>query len=152
MRLSRNKIILVLVILLALGGFLTFNRLTSHDQQKETPKAETPTTTNTETAEIVSTNPDPLDEAFIPADHIIEITFNKPLRNPDEFKAKITPEADVKIELSEDRKTARIIPNKPYELGTSYGLYIGYDTKFDGIDRWGKDITYNFKTIKFRGL
>lgn len=106
----------------------------------------------TESPKIVSTKPDPLDQTIIPADQIIEITFNRPLENVGEFKVKVEPNVKVKVELSGDRKTARIIPAKPYELGSSYSISIGPDTKFDGVGAWGQDKSFQFRTIRYRGV
>ncbi|EKD84574.1 MAG: hypothetical protein ACD_38C00193G0003 [uncultured bacterium] len=101
---------------------------------------------------IISTKPDPLDNTIISAAEIIEITFNRPLENVGEFKVKIEPNIEYKVELSGDRKTAKIIPVKPYNLGASYTLSIGPDSKFDGVGSWGKDKTYHFRTIKYTGV
>ncbi|KKQ81574.1 MAG: hypothetical protein UT04_C0069G0001, partial [Candidatus Daviesbacteria bacterium GW2011_GWF2_38_7] len=102
--------------------------------------------------QIISTKPDPLDETIISAAEIIEITFNRPLENVGELKVKIEPNIEYKVELSGDRKTAKIIPVKPYNLGASYTLSIGPDSKFDGVGSWGKDKTYHFRTIKYTGV
>ncbi len=101
---------------------------------------------------IVSTKPDPLDNAIIPADQVIEIPFHRPLENVGEFKVKIEPKVEVKIELSGDRKTGKITPVKAYELGSGYRLYIGPDSKFDGVGEWGQDKSFQFRTIKYNGV
>lgn len=101
---------------------------------------------------IVSTRPDPLEEAIISANEIIEVTFNRSLENVGEFKVRLETKKDFKVELSPDRKTAKIIPFKPYELGTTYTLFIGPDTKFDGIGSWGQEKIYHFRTIQYRGI
>ena len=62
------------------------------------------------------------------------------------------PDIEIKAELSGDRKTAKIIPVKPYELGTTFTLRIGPETKFDGVGRWGEEKVYHFKTIKYTGV
>ncbi len=113
--------------------------LPSQSSQNELPK-------------IVSTKPDPLEDAIISATETLEITFNRPLENVGEFKSKIEPKIDYKVELSGDRKTARIIPAKPFELGTTYTLFIGTETKFDGVGRWGMEKIFHFKTVKYRGI
>lgn len=102
--------------------------------------------------QIISTKPDPLEEAIVSATEVIEITFNKPLENKGEFKLKIDPNIDFKIELSSDRKTAKIIPENPYELGKTYTIFIGTETKFDGIGRWGEEKIFHIKTIPYRGV
>lgn len=101
---------------------------------------------------IISTKPNPLDESIITATEIVEITFNRSLENVGEFKLRIEPQIDYKVELSGDRKTARIIPEKPYQLGTTYTLFIGTETKFDGVGRWGEEKVFHFRTIPYRGV
>lgn len=101
---------------------------------------------------IVSTKPEPLEEAIIPASEVVEITFNRPLENVGEFKVRIDPKIDYKVELSSDRKTAKILPEKPYNLGTTYTLFIGTETKFDGVGRWGEEKIFHFRTIKYTGV
>lgn len=105
-----------------------------------------------EEPKIISTKPNPLNEAIIAADQIIEITFNRSLQNAPEFKVRIDPKIEFKVELSSDRKTARIIPLKPYELGAAYTLYVNPDTKFDGAGDWGKSQDFHFRTIRYRGI
>lgn len=126
------------------------------------PKQSTPKTKAADTAspqpnqtdkpQIVSTKPENLEESIISASEVVEITFNRPLENSGEFKVRIEPKIDFKVELSGDRKTAKIIPLKPYELGTTYTLFIGTETKFDGVGRWGEEKIFHFRTIKYRGI
>lgn len=115
-----------------------------NDPQKEVSEKDPP--------QIVSTKPDPLEEAIIGASDTIEITFNRPLENVGEFKVRIDPKVEFKLELSSDRKTGRIIPVKPYALGTGYTIFIGPESKFDGVGRWGEEKIYHFRTIKYRGI
>lgn len=109
-------------------------------------------TTTSEKPQIISTKPEPLEEAIISATEIVEITFNRPLENVGEFKNRIEPKIEYTVELSGDRKTAKIKPAKPYNLGTTFTLFIGPDTKFDGIGRWGEEKVFHFKTINYRGV
>lgn len=102
--------------------------------------------------QIISTKPDPLEDNIISATDTVEITFNRPLENVGEFKVRIEPKTDYKVELSGDRKTAKILTVKPYNLGTTYTLFIGTETKFDGVGRWGEEKVYHFKTIKYSGI
>lgn len=124
--------------------------------RRPVPAPPTPTsasqTQQDESPKIIYTKPDPLNETIISASEVIEITFNKPLQNVPEFKLRIEPKAEYKVELSPDRKTAKITPLKPLELGASYTLYIGHDTKFEGAGEWGKDQTFHFRTVKYRGI
>lgn len=101
---------------------------------------------------IVSTKPEPLEDTIISATGIVEITFNRPLENVGEFKVRIEPKIDYKVELSSDRKTAKIVPVKPYKLGTTYTLFIGPESKFDGVGRWGEEKIYHFRTIRYTGV
>lgn len=116
------------------------------------PEPNHPSISENQSPKIVSTKPDPLEEAIISANETVEITFNRPLENVGEFKVRLETKKDFKVELSPDRKTAKIIPFKPYELGTTYTLFIGPDTKFDGAGAWGQEKIFHFKTIQYRGV
>lgn len=117
------------------------------------PEIKTPTPQpQSQKPEIISTKPEPLEEAIVSATEVVEITFNRPLENKGEFKLKIEPKIDFTIELSSDRKTAKIIPEKPYELGKTYTIFIGTETKFDGVGRWGEEKIYHVKTVQYRGV
>lgn len=101
---------------------------------------------------VVSTNPENLDGSVILPNQTIEITFNQPMENRGEFKNKIEPVAEYEIKLSDDRKTAKIILAKPFNLGTGYTLFIKPDTKFDGKRTLDKEIIYHFNTISYKGI
>ncbi|MBI3109598.1 Ig-like domain-containing protein [Candidatus Daviesbacteria bacterium] len=101
---------------------------------------------------IVSTKPDPLDETIVSSTETIELTFSRPLENVPEFKIRIEPKTDYRVELSGDRKTAKIIPVSPYELGTTYTLFIMADSKFEGGARLVREEVFHFRTIKYRGF
>ena len=147
---SKYKVIIG-IILIAGAGYLFFKGFSQQSTPKDNPSPKT-TIQDDSSARIVSTKPDPLNETIIAANQIIEISFNKSLQNVPEFKVKIEPKIDFKVELSSDRKIAKIIPVKPYDLGTAYTLYIGPDTKFDGAGNWGTDKSFHFRTIKYRGI
>ncbi len=140
------KILAVILIIGIIGFWLFTNRLSNKSQPAPAPS------TDDQTPKIVSTKPNPLDEGIITATEIVEITFNRTIENVGEFKVKMEPEVEYKLELSGDRKTARIIPLKPYQLGTTYTLFIGTETKFDGIGRWGEEKVFHFRTINYRGV
>lgn len=102
---------------------------------------------------LVATNPSPLEEAVIPPTQVIELTFNMPLENIPEFKHKFDPISfKYKIELSFDKKILKIIPEKPYEPGLGYTLFIMSGTKFEGKKTLGKDIIYHFRTVNYKGV
>ncbi|OGE34129.1 hypothetical protein A3C32_00860 [Candidatus Daviesbacteria bacterium RIFCSPHIGHO2_02_FULL_41_14] len=89
----------------------------------------------------------------------IEVTFNMPLENIGEFKHKIEPTVEYKVELSNDRKTVQISPKSAWKLGTSYALTILPDSKFNenpGQESTKKkldhDISIRFKSIEYRGI
>ena len=145
---KKKLTILVVIITVTAAGLLWLKT-----NQPLTPSSSTTTPpTQTDKPQIISTKPDPLENAIIGANEIIEISFNRPLENVGEFKSRLEPKIDYKVELSPDRKTARIIPNKPYELGASFTIFIGPDTKFDGVGAWGQEKIYHFKTIKYTGV
>lgn len=102
--------------------------------------------------ELISTNPNPLEDTIITADQVVEITFSQPLENAPEFKTKIEPKLDYKVELSGDKKTAKIIPALPFELGTTYTLFIMTDSKFEGGGRLPKELNFHFRTVRYRGF
>lgn len=108
-----------------------------------------------ETIELVSTNPEGLikkQEVIILPNQFIEFTFNQPLENVPETKIVIEPSFEVKVELSKDRKTAKITPVKPFALGQGYTLFIKGDTKFDGKKHLGRDLDFHFSTISYKGV
>lgn len=123
------------------------------------PINQTPTPTprpsplDTDEPHIVSTNPSPLDEAIILPNQTLEITFNRSIENIGEFKNDLGPKpVDYKVELSSDRKTAKIIPTKPFMLGRTYTLRILPDTKFDIKVELKREIIMHFKTINYQGV
>lgn len=103
-------------------------------------------------ASVVATNPSPLENSTILPTQTIEITFNKPIENAGEVKNKIDPKADIKVSLSDDRKTVKVTPNKPYELGQGYTFFITSDTKFDGHRLLGHEEVFHFTTISYNGV
>lgn len=125
------------------------------------PKTET-SSENTQVSEepkLLSTNPSPLNNAVILPTQTIELTFNTPLENRGELKFEIKPQAEVEVSLSNDKKTAKITPTKPYTLGQTYTINIKNETKFDnppagraGKKRLPDGLNFTFKTIDYRGV
>lgn len=101
---------------------------------------------------VILTVPSPLEEAIIVPTQVIEITFNLPLENVGEFKNRLEPKSDYTVKLSDDRKTAKIIPNPLLKLGTTFTLFIQTDSKFDGGKRLDHELIYHFKTLEYRGV
>lgn len=132
--------------------FLVFSEKNQVATTPPQPPTSSQAPSQTDKPQIVSTKPNPLDNNIVSSTEPIEITFNRPLENVGEFKLRIEPKTDYKVELSGDRKTARIIPVKPFPLGTTFTLFIGTETKFDGVGRWGEEKIYHFQTIKYTGV
>lgn len=104
---------------------------------------------------VVSTNPSQMKEkktVVVLPTQTIEISFNQPLENLPETKIVIEPKADYKVELSDDRKTLKIIPVTPYALGQGYSLFVKGETKFDGKKTLGSDVDFHFATISYNGV
>lgn len=138
----KKKIIFtaVIILVLILWGF------------RQSKPVSPPSTTPPDIPRLISTKPDPLEDTIIAADQIIEITFSHPLENVPELKIKIEPKLDYKIELSGDKKTVKIIPVMPFELGTTYTLFILQDSKFEKGGRLSKELNFHFRTVKYRGF
>ncbi len=81
----------------------------------------------------------------------LELTFDQPIENRGEVKNTLDPKQDYTVELSQDKKTAKFIPNKPYISGREYTLTIKSDTKFDGKKTLGHDEVFHFRTISYQG-
>ena len=142
-------IIGAILILVFQKGLLSKPAPEENSSNSESTKQEIPTDAK---PQIVSTRPDPLENAIVSGTETVEITFNRPLENVGEFKFRMEPEIEYKIELSQDRKTAKIVPVKPYQLGSGYTIFIGPETKFDGVGRWGEEKIFHFRTITYRGI
>lgn len=143
-------IFFILIVTFALVFYLYNKR--GVDPNPTPPAKQTAPITQNDKPQVVSTKPDPLDNTIISTTQIVEISFNRPLENVGEFKLRIEPETEHKVELSSDRKTAKITPVKSFQLGTTYTLFIGTETKFDGVGRWGEEKIYHFRTIKYTGV
>lgn len=141
--------IIIIIVILTIGLAWKNKPQQKAEQPKPQPSAQVK---ESDKPQIVSIKPDPLDETIIPASEPIEITFNRPLQNVPEFKIRFEPKPDYKVELSSDRKTAKIIFIKPLQLGTSFTLYIQPDTKFDEVGEWKESKTFHFRTVKYTGV
>ena len=148
MKFVKFIIIIIVIFFLAIFAYSQIKPKSEDSKETNPPKSQT----QNDSPKIISTKPDPLEEATVPAVDSIEITFNKPLQNPSEFKVRIEPKIDFKIELSSDKETGKIILEKPLDLGMSYALYIGRDTKFDGVGEWGMDKEFHFRTVSYKGI
>ena len=147
-----KKIITFIIIITVIIFIIFLLKSRSPAAPSSTPPTPTPPVSALEKPQIISTKPDPLEDNIVSATEIIEITFNRPLENVGEFKSKIEPKIEYSVQLSDNRKTAKIKPVKPLELGITYTLFIGTETKFDGVGRWGEEKIYHFKTVKYTGV
>lgn len=152
MKIYNTKIIIIAITVITVMIGITLKNSSSKDTSNQPNLTPAPQAQQNDSPRIISTKPEPLEEAIISADEVIEISFNRPLENVGEFKVRIEPEVDFTVELSGDRKTAKIIPAKAYELGVTYTLFIGTETKFDGVGRWGEEKIFHFRTVKYRGV
>ena len=145
-----KKITIALLILTSLAVIMFMSQKPPESTKTEVQTK--PQVSETDSPQIVSTNPDPLEDNIVSATQVIEISFNRPLQNSGEFKLRIEPKIDFKIDLTQDRKTAKISFVKPLELGLTYTIFIGPETKFDGMGNWGQEKIYHFKTVKYTGV
>ncbi|MCL5784425.1 MAG: hypothetical protein M1142_03670 [Patescibacteria group bacterium] len=150
----KQKIIAIIAVIGAILIFIFQRGIYNNPAkiQSSTPQAEKTQNLANEDPKVVATNPSPLEEATILPNQTLEITFNLPIENPDEFKNRIDPQTDHKIELSSDRKTAKVIFSKPLELGRGYTLFVKPDTKFDGAKNLNQDLIFHFRTIDYQGV
>lgn len=139
-----------LLILLFQRGI--YSKTTVESAVDKTPTTNQSAVQQTDRPVVVSTVPSPLEEAIIVPTQVIEITFNLPLENVGEFKNRIEPKSDYTVKLSDDRKTAKIIPTPLFNLGTTFTLFILTDSKFDGGKRLDRELIYHFKTLEYKGV
>ncbi|MBI2022343.1 Ig-like domain-containing protein [Candidatus Daviesbacteria bacterium] len=145
----------IIVAVLALGVILIVifqGGLSNKTNLEKSPIKNDQTQITNENPRLISTNPDPLNNAVILPTQTIELTFNQPIENRGELKFDIVPKIEVNVELSSDKKTARIIPIKPYGLGQRYEIFIKTDTKFDGGKKLESQLQFGFNTIVYRGV
>ncbi len=148
MKSDLKKILPILILVLIVGVFLT----------RKTDKITTPTpiqiapAIQTQTPQVVSTNPSSLDGSTITPSQSVNITFNIPLQNKDEVKSSVNPLTPYAVSLSGDRKTVTITPVKPYGFSQQYTLKIGKETKFEGEKKLDNDLFFSFRTIDYRGV
>ncbi len=146
---KKFKLVFIAATSLAIVFLIGYQRL-----KKEVPlPSKLPASTQTsEEPKVVLLKPDLKQNPIIIPTQAIEITFNLPLENVGEFKNRIDTFKDYTVKLSDDRKTAKITPNKNFELGRSYTLFILPYTKFDGHKTLGHDEHFAFRTIDYHGV
>lgn len=141
-----NLILLTIITLILVIGFFLF-------KPKSSPTYIAP---QPDYLKIVSTNPNPLDEATILPTQSIEIEFSKPIFRS-EFKHHLDPELEHEIEIvngtdKEQGKTIRITFKKPLEFGSGYTLFVEQNTHSEDGQKLEHEYQYHFKTIKYSGI
>lgn len=148
----KQKIIIIVAIIGALLIFLFQRGLSDASPISSNPQPDTQQQNTSNEVKVISTKPENLDGLTILPTQIIEVTFNYPLENVGEFKNKIDPKANYTVKLSDDRKTAKIIPNPTFNVGTGYSLIIQTDSKFDGKRKLDHEIILHFNTVSYNGV
>ncbi|MBU1032005.1 hypothetical protein KKE03_03760, partial [Patescibacteria group bacterium] len=101
MIINKKVIIVIIILLTALSVFLLVRCGILKSDNAPVPSADKinqSIVSPNDKPQIVSTKPDPLEDTIIPATATIEITFNRPLENVGEFKLRMEPKIDYKIE------------------------------------------------------
>lgn len=140
-------IIVGIIVVIVLGKLFSAKNPT---QKILTPPS--PTSQQSENPQLLSTSPSPLDQATILPIQVLEFIFNQPLVNVPEVKWTLEPKADLQATISDDRKTFKLTPQKPFTLGVLYTLTIKADTKFESKKFLDHDLQYHFKTIEYKGV
>lgn len=148
------KKLIIVVVIVGIGLFAYKNIPSNSTTQTSTasPAVQETKVIQTDTPQIVSTKPDPLDEAVVIPTQVVEISFNIPIENIGEFKYELTPKAKYKSKLSDDRKTVILTPEPTWPVGTTFTLNVSPLTKFDGGKRLKDGFIIHFKTIDYKGV
>ncbi len=145
----KNKVVLAILALGLLLLGLFYRGLYPTSLQTTKPNVDT------ESILMLSTSPDPLDQATLLPSQPVELNFNSPLPSSEAFKYRLDPSVEVKIELINDNKTVRMTPVKSWSLGGGYTLFVLPDTSFvytkEAHKPLGKEYLYHFKTINYKG-
>lgn len=149
-----NKLILILISVLVFIVVATAAFIFLKPKAEIAPPApaQPQIISETDSPQIVSIKPANLEESIFSSNESIEITFNRSLENVGEFKVRIDPTVEFKKTVSSDRKTGIITFEKPLEPGKSFTIFIGSDTKFDGVGAWGQSRELHFRTVTYKGI
>lgn len=142
---------IALVVLIGAGTVLIYYRALDNTGSRPEEKGQEQAI-KSDKPQIVTTEPDLRNIPFVAQDQIISVTFNRPVENPGEFKHLLEPKTKYRLEASQDRKTIKIIPEEPYQLGVEYTFIIKPETKFDGAMTLGEEKILHFRTIQYRGI
>lgn len=105
--------------------------------------------------QLISTNPSELFEKkpmVFPPDQVIELNFNVELENGPETKLTFDPPAEVKVDITNNGKTAKITPAGSWKLGQGYTITIKPETKIRGGKTLGREFNVHFNVINYSGI
>lgn len=147
----KKQIVLGALIIIVVATFLVKGSVLQDKSTKKAPEINTKQ--EEDQLKIISTNPNPLDEAVILPTQSIEFKFNKSI-SVSEFKHRLDPEVGHKIEAEENSTgtTIRITFDKPLELGNGYTLFVLSNTNSKDKSSLGQEFQYHFSTIKYKGV
>lgn len=138
---------MLIVAVIGLKAISTFPK------QKQQPQVTQP---QSETLRVVSTNPNPLENATILATQDIEITLSKPVFIG-QIKIQFSPDLEYKIEpvnpvKANTSSVYKITFKKPLELGSGYTFFIQGGTQTEDGQKIDQEYSYHFKTVKYKGV
>lgn len=152
----KKQILIAGLLFLVIAAFLVFknNVLKKETAVQSQPEVE-PQAGTSDQLLIVSTDPDPLEGAVILPTQNIEFKFNKHI-SVSEFKHRFDPEIEHELDAEYDNKanttTFKIKFIKPLDLGSGYTIFVLSNTNSVDKKELGKEYTYHFSTIKYRGV
>ncbi len=140
---------LVLIAVFKMGFYRTPVQVSKVEEKKAAALE-----VSSEKAQLVSTDPSPLDGAVLLPVQAIELTFDAPLQNSvDEFKHTINPPVGHDVKLSGDLKTVTITPKTTFQVGMGYTLTVKQEIKFENPKiHLDKDVEFHFRTLEYHGV
>lgn len=149
-----KKLLLILLIALSLVLLFLFKDKFFKVSEKIN-QTEVTNKVSEDKLEIISTKPDSLEGAVILPTQEIEFKFNKQI-SISEFKHKFDPEVEHKVNATYDKvDNTTIISIKFSEalsLGSGYTLFILPNTNSEDGKVLGREFSYHFSTIKYKGV
>ncbi len=151
-KVMRKKILIVTALVgVAILAFYIFNNGGSLEKSQETKENEVSSMVESSNKpQFISSNPE--DFAIISPTQTIELMFNQPIENKGELKLAVDPNFEYQIELSGDRKTAKITPATPLQAGSGFTLFIKPGSKFDEGKSLENETVLHFRTISYQGV
>ena len=127
----------------------------AHGLSTSAPKAQEIKSTSQQSnkVDLVSTNPANLDNSTISPNQTIQLTFNSPIDEQyQKFQISLDPNIDYQTQLTDDKKTLTITPDKGFGFGQGYTLTIKSGNKFLNGQTLDHDITIHFTTTQYSGV